>query len=72
MLGTDLKELLEKVNITPENYRAMKAKLGFEPTCNCELWVNILDQTHAAWKTGGFKSAKKAYNNARAYYAQPR
>lgn len=72
LAGTQLKELLEKVNITPETYRAMKANLHLEPTCNCDMWVDILDLTHDAWLSGGWKRARKVYNERREYYARPR
>jgi len=72
MLGTDIHNLLATCKITPEWYREVKGRLGLEPTCNCEMWEDILNRTHAAYQENGWRAAKKAYNEATAYYAQPR
>lgn len=73
LIGTQLKELLERVKITPENYQALKARLGLEPQCNCDVWVDILDQTHRAWKELGWEAARNAYTERYEwYFAKPR
>ena len=70
--GTRLKNFLEKHGITEEWYRSMKQEVGLLPECDCEMRRHMLDETWAAYKTGGWKAAKMAYSRVKEYYAKPR
>lgn len=50
----------------------MKEEVGLLPECDCEMRREMLDETWAAYKTGGWKAAKMAYSRVKEHYAKPR